>query len=133
MFVWLPGKVSSVITENSSSETISVNSTMASEINEILRPIAWIAGIWESKNGAGNYPTISDFSYNDIIEFRLCGKQPLFAYTGSSSHPERGNPMHLESGFLRAHPASSSVSFMVAHNFGNKLRLMFTKDTTFQS
>lgn len=91
---------------------------MASEIPETLRPIAWIAGIWESKNGTGYYPTISDFSYNDKIEFRQCGKQPLFAYTGSSSHPERGNPMHLESGFLRAHAGTSTVSFMVAHNFG---------------
>lgn len=92
---------------------------MASEIPELLQPIAWIAGIWESKDGAGHFPTISNFSYNDVIEFRFCGKQPVIAYTGSSSHPERGNPMHLESGFLRGH-ANKSLSFMVAHNFGNQ-------------
>lgn len=91
---------------------------MANEIPESLQSIAWIAGIWESKDGVGYFPTISNFSYNDTIEFRVCGKQPLFAYTGSSSHPDRGNPMHLESGFLRAH-GENSFSFMVAHNFGN--------------
>lgn len=79
--------------------------------------VEWIAGIWESKNGAGRFPTISDFSYNDVLEFRFCGSQVL-AYTGSSSHTERGNPMHLESGFLRVH-ANQSLSFMLAHNFGN--------------
>ncbi len=91
---------------------------MTSDIPAIIQPIAWIVGIWESKDGAGHFPTISDFSYNDSIEFRLCGKQPVVAYTGSSSHPERSNPMHLESGFLRAHP-DKSLSFLVAHNFGN--------------
>lgn len=92
---------------------------MTSEISESLQSIAWIAGTWESKNGVGYFPTITNFSYNDVIEFRFCGKQPVLAYTGSSSHPERGNPMHLESGFLRAH-VDKSLSFMVAHNFGKK-------------
>jgi len=90
---------------------------MASDIPELLRPIAWLIGNWESKNGAGYFPTISNFNYNDIMEFRLCGKQPSLAYTGSSSHPEKGNPMHLESGFLRAR-GENLFSFMVAHNFG---------------
>lgn len=95
---------------------------MPNDIPESLQSIAWIAGTWESKNGVGYFPTISNFSYNDNIEFRYCGKQPLLAYTGSSSHPERGNPMHLESGFLRGH-GDNSFSFMVAHNFGNKFVL----------
>lgn len=103
---------------------------MTSEIPELLQPIAWIAGTWESKNGAGYYPTISNFSYNDLIEFRFCGKQPVIAFTGSSSHPERGNPMHLESGFLRRQ-SDNKVSFMVAHNFGiiilNKTNRVFIR------
>ncbi|KAJ6634665.1 Peroxynitrite isomerase THAP4 [Pseudolycoriella hygida] len=90
---------------------------MCSDIPEILQGVGWIAGVWESTNGSGKFPTISEFSYNDHIEFVLCGKQPVLAYTGSSSHPERGNPMHLERGFLRAR-ADKSLSFMVAHNFG---------------
>lgn len=94
---------------------------MASEISEVLEPVAWIAGTWECKNGAGQFPTMSPFYYNDVIEFRACGKQPVLAYTGSSSHLASGNPMHLESGFLRVH-GNKSLSFMVAHNFGNQFR-----------
>lgn len=103
---------------------------MASEIPESLQHIAWIAGIWESKNGVGYFPTISNFSYNDVIEFRFCGKQPVMAYTASSSHPERGNPMHLESGFLRA-GGEKSLSFMVAHNFGNQWERRSISSTLF--
>lgn len=91
---------------------------MEGEIPELLKPISWLIGVWESSDGAGHFPTIKDFRYNDVIEFRQCGGQPLLAYTGRSSHPEKGSPMHLESGFLRSR-GNSDLSFMVAHNFGS--------------
>jgi len=90
---------------------------MEGEIPELLKPISWLVGTWETKTGVGYYPTISNFGYHETVEFRYCGKQPLLAYSGSSSHPERGNPMHLESGFLRSRDGDS-LAFMVAHNFG---------------
>jgi len=90
---------------------------MEGEIPEMLKPISWLVGVWESKTGTGGFPNLSDFKYNEKVEFSYCGKQPLLAYSGSSSHPERGNPMHLERGFLRAR-GEKSLSFMVAHNFG---------------
>ncbi|CAL8110580.1 unnamed protein product [Orchesella dallaii] len=89
----------------------------AGDMPELLRPIAWIIGKWVSKEGSGKYPTIKDFRYNETLEFRRCGMQPLVSYSGSSSHIEKGNPMHLENGFLRSR-GNGQVSFMVAHNFG---------------
>jgi len=90
---------------------------MEGEIPVLLKPISWIIGTWECKNASGRFPTIQDFSYNEVLEFRLCGQQPLLAYSSWSSHPVKNNPMHLESGFLRA-TGDGKMSFMVAHNFG---------------
>jgi len=90
---------------------------MEGDIPDLLRPISWIIGKWVSTNASGKFPTIKDFNYNETIDFRRCGMQPLVSYSGATSHPEKGNPMHLENGFLRAR-GNGQVSFMVAHNFG---------------
>lgn len=65
----------------------------------------------------GHYPTIQDFSYNEIITFESLG-QPLLNYTSKSYHQETKKPMHLESGFLRVNPGTNQIAFMVSHNFG---------------
>lgn len=94
---------------------------MEGDIPELLRPVSWLIGKWVSKNAIGKFPTIKDFSYNENLEFRRCGMQPLLSYTTTTTHPEKGNLMHLESGFLRLR-GDGQVSFMVAHNFGNNKR-----------
>jgi hypothetical protein len=93
-------------------------------INPMIQPLSWLVGRWSSKDGVGYYPTISnDFRYNDVMEFGLCGAQPLLSYSSSTTHPEKGNLMHLESGFLRSR-GPGLVSFMVAHNFGKYTKNM---------
>lgn len=92
------------------------------ELNPMLKGLAFLVGKWECKKGAGFFPTITTFGYKDTVEFRQVGGQPLLAYSAWSSHPEKGAPMHLESGFLRATGDSgdgnTKLAFMVAHNFG---------------
>lgn len=90
---------------------------MEGELPELLRPLSWIIGKWTSKDGTGKFPTIKEFGYHEVVEFNRCGMQPLVSYSARTRHPEKGNPMHLENGFLRGRP-NGQVSFMVAHNFG---------------
>ncbi|XP_319543.3 peroxynitrite isomerase THAP4 [Anopheles gambiae] len=87
------------------------------KVHEALKPIQWLIGTWESVTAKGSFPTIKDFSYNEVIKFLSIG-QPLLNYEAHSRHPESGAPMHLERGFLRIKPGTSQVAFMVAHNFG---------------
>ncbi|XP_052867683.1 peroxynitrite isomerase THAP4-like [Anopheles cruzii] len=87
------------------------------KIHEALKPIQWLIGTWESVTAQGSFPTIRDFSYNEVIKFESLG-QPLLNYEARSKNPISGNPMHLESGFLRIKPGTNEVAFMVAHNFG---------------
>jgi hypothetical protein len=91
---------------------------MEGEIPALLKSFSWLLGRWECADALGKFPTIKDFHYKDVLEFRQCGGQPLMAYSSFTKHPEKGNPMHLESGFLRA-KGNNDLSFMVAHNFGN--------------
>ena len=85
--------------------------------NKILLPISWLIGTWQCTQASGSYPGIKEFTYSDIIQFETCKQQPVLKYTASSAHPETFNPMHLETGFLRAREGNE-LSLMVAHNFG---------------
>jgi hypothetical protein len=42
----------------------------------------------------------------------------MLNYRSFSWHPEKKNPMHQESGFVRIKPGTDQVSMIVAHNFG---------------
>jgi len=97
---------------------------MEGEIPVPLKCISWIIGRWECADAHGKFPTIKDFHYKDIVEFQLCGGQPLLSYSSSTKHPEKGNPMHLESGFLRS-KGNDELAFMVAHNFGIHFLMLY--------
>jgi len=90
---------------------------MNQEIPQVLKPISWLIGRWESDNGKGQFPNLSNFSYNESIEFRSCGVQPLLIYTQLAYKPETGASIHVESGFLRAGP-DNTFSFCLAHDTG---------------
>ncbi|XP_044264497.1 peroxynitrite isomerase THAP4-like [Tribolium madens] len=86
-------------------------------VNEAVKPLSWLIGHWKSIKAEGVYPTIEPFSYCEEMVFESIG-QPLLNYTSRTWHPEKGNPMHLESGFLRINPGTNNIAFMIAHNFG---------------
>lgn len=96
-------------------------------MNAALEPVKWLVGKWICKEGVGSFPTMPSFKYCEEVEFVSIGQQPVLQYTAKSQHPEKKSPMHYESGFLRIKPGSTSVAFMVAHNFGILLSYFFLK------
>ncbi|KAF2902886.1 hypothetical protein ILUMI_03298 [Ignelater luminosus] len=89
----------------------------AGPVNEALKPLCWLIGKWKSVCAKGQYPTIKPFTYCEEMEFISVG-QPMLNYKSVTWHPEKKNPMHLESGFLRIKPGTNQLAFMVGHNFG---------------
>ncbi|XP_072941353.1 peroxynitrite isomerase THAP4-like [Epargyreus clarus] len=87
------------------------------EVHEALKPIAWLSGRWVTEAGRGSFPNLTDFSYNEELEF-ICIGQPMFNYMSTSMHPEKHIPMHQERGFLRIRPETNELAFIVSHNFG---------------
>ena len=84
---------------------------------ELLAPLgdlAAFAGRWVG-GGAGHYPTIDDFSYDEEIELAPSGKPFLF-YRSRTRKPGGGMPMHTETGYLRL--ADDAVELLVAQPTG---------------
>lgn len=74
-----------------------------------------LIGTWRG-TGSGHYPTIDPFSYTEELVFRDVGK-PFLVYQQRTWSPE-GQPMHVETGFLRS-PTPSSVEFVLAQPTGH--------------
>jgi hypothetical protein len=55
----------------------------------------WIGG------GAGHYPTIDDFEYEEEVEFTALPGKPFLAYRSRTWSPARERPLHTENGYLR--------------------------------
>lgn len=64
--------------------------------------IALFAGTWAG-SGSGHFPTIEDFEYTERIEFGLTPK-PFLTYTSRTRGLPDGQPLHMESGYLRPTP-----------------------------
>ena len=104
---------------------------------------------WKGK-GQGSYPTLSDFTYEEEVEFRshptgsepashffpqlaLLGK-PVFSYTQKTWHPASHQPMHAETGYLKACPPSgdgkehsTKYDLIVSQVTGFDLRFIITR------
>ncbi|KAJ2941841.1 hypothetical protein O0L34_g10649 [Tuta absoluta] len=90
---------------------------MQGPVHEALKPISWLAGKWNTKEGQGVFPNIPTFQYHEDLEF-VCIGQPMFNFLSTSRHPEKQTPMHQERGFLRIKPGTNELAFVVSHNFG---------------
>ncbi|KAJ3638233.1 hypothetical protein MTP99_001631 [Tenebrio molitor] len=85
--------------------------------HEALKPLTWLIGRWVSINAAVAYPTMKPVTYCEEVTYESLG-QPLLNYQSRSCHPDSGEPIHIERGFLRIKPGTNQVAFMIAHNLG---------------
>lgn len=84
------------------------------ELHEQLEPLEALIGTWRG-NGAGHYPTITSFGYTEEVTFTNVGK-PFLVYQQRTWGPS-GNPMHVETGYLR-HPSPGVIEFVLAQPTG---------------
>eukprot|EP00048_Salpingoeca_helianthica_P003689 m.69688 g.69688 ORF g.69688 m.69688 type:complete len:273 (+) comp12843_c0_seq5:909-1727(+) len=71
-------------------------------LHSALLPVASLLGTWQGK-GAGKYPTIEPFEYEEELTFTHVGK-PFFEMKQRTWHPVSKLPMHTETGYLRMTP-----------------------------
>ena len=90
-----------------------------SPLHPDLEPLAFLLGTW-SGSGAGDYPTIDAFRYEEQMHFEHVG-DPFLLYSQQSwltgSGPDDGMPLHFERGFLRPGGAGR-IELTLAHPLG---------------
>eukprot|EP00897_Mesotaenium_endlicherianum_P010787 jgi/Mesen1/9737/ME000695S09047 len=84
-------------------------------VHPALEPVAFLLGTWKGE-GEGGYPTIDSFKYGEEIKFWHSGK-PVMAYMQKTWKAASGEPMHAESGYLRARP-DGTLEFVIAQSTG---------------
>jgi len=85
------------------------------EVHPDCTPISFLLGTWKG-TGSGEYPTIEPFAYNEEVVFGHVGK-PFLAYSQKTRHAVTGQPLHAETGYLRA-IADGSAEFVVVQPSG---------------
>jgi len=72
-------------------------------------------GTW-SGSGSGHYPSIADFAYDETVTFGHVGK-PFLSMSQRTRDSSTGQPLHAESGYLRA-VGGGSLELVVAQPSG---------------
>jgi len=73
---------------------------IATELNPALSAVAFLLGTWRGE-GQGEFPTIKPFRFREEIRFSHNGK-PFLIYSQRTEAIDTGQPMHAETGYLRA-------------------------------
>ena len=71
------------------------------QLHPALDTVRFLIGTWRG-TGSGRYPTIEPFEYEEEISFAPGPGKPFLAYSQRTWRPESKEPLHSESGFLRA-------------------------------
>ena len=84
-------------------------------MHDALEPVAWLLGAWQG-SGAGIYPTIADFTYEEELRYWHSGK-PVMAYSSRTWSTDDGRALHAEMGYWRPQ-SDGSIEVVIAHSFG---------------
>lgn len=98
------------------------------ELHPDCEPLAFLLGTWKGR-GAGEYPTIESFTYNEEVTFGHVGK-PFLAYSQRTRHAVTGVPLHAESGYLRVADGVMDLSLVQPTGIIEAHRLTVTTTET---
>ena len=85
-------------------------------LHPALDTVRFLIGTWRGA-GSGRYPTIAPFEYEEEISFVPGPGKPFLAYSQRTWRAESNEPLHSESGFLRA-LGSDEVELVIAQPTG---------------
>jgi hypothetical protein len=86
------------------------------DLHPALDAVRFLIGTWRG-TGSGRYPTIEPFDYEEEIAFVPGPGKPFLAYSQRTWRAISGEPLHSESGFLRA-LGSDRVELVIAQPTG---------------
>ncbi len=71
------------------------------DLHPDLVELAPLVGTWRGE-GHGTYPTIEPFDYTEEVVFATVPTKPFLVYRQRTADATSGEPLHAESGYLRA-------------------------------
>ena len=85
-------------------------------LHPALATVQFLIGTWRG-TGAGDYPTIAPFEYDEEISFVPGPGKPFLVYSQRTWRAGTSEPLHSECGFLRAF-GSDDVELVIAQPTG---------------